>query len=155
MITPFIHFDYQQFAYDWSELTASKIIEESERLRIAVKQATDYVWDNTHFILETSSGQAGLIIQFASDDEGGIIECWSARTRCSIDCLRIGEPGTETRKKLVESLEEWADQAAKGKAYCCECHKWVDAFKTFGFAGSACVTCYNPKKHLPPDTSGS
>jgi hypothetical protein len=155
MITPVIHFDHHQFSHDWKDKTAAEIVEASEKLRIAVKEATDYRWDNEHFVFQATDGRPGLNIQFAADGTGGVISCWSSRTQGAIGDLVIGEPGTETRAKLVETLSEWADQAVQGKALCSDCHKWVDAFKHFDFAGTVCLHCFNPKRHLPPDTSGS
>lgn len=155
MITPYIYFSSQQFSHDWADLSAVQIVEAAAKLHESLKTAVNYPWDNTHFVLETSSGHAGLNLLFEPGINAGSIACWSSRTRCVVGDLDIGEPGTLTRTTLVETLSDWAEKAAQGKALCCECHKWVDAFKHFDYAGSVCMHCFNPKKHCRPDTSGS
>jgi hypothetical protein len=163
MITPFIYYSHNHFRPE-DNRSALAIYEESERLRLAVKAATGYSWDSTHFVFQTSGGQPGLFMTFATEEQGVepgekftdcVISCWSARTGCVIGEISLGRSGTQERKDAIELMQDWAEKAAVGKAFCGVCHKWVDAFKHYDFAGSVCLTCYNPKIHHAPDTSGT
>jgi hypothetical protein len=51
MITPFIYYSHNHFRPE-DNRSALAIYEESERLRLAVKAATGYSWDSTHFVFQ-------------------------------------------------------------------------------------------------------
>jgi hypothetical protein len=154
MVTPTIYFSYNHFREpEWIDLTAKQIAKKTNDLHIAVKAATEYSWDNTHFVLADSSGLPALKLQW---DDDGNLSVWSARTNCT-----IGEISAEAwdscnveNKTPTRLLQDWADNAVKGMARCSECGRWVNAFKHYGYTGSVCLECYDPKKHKQPNTSG-
>ena len=151
MITPTIYFSYNHFREpEWNGLTAKQVAEKATAIRLAVKAATDYSWDNTHFVLEDSSGLPALKLQW---DDDGNLSCWSARTNCTVGDISATAWNNDTTA-AIKVLGEWADNAVKGMARCTDCGRWVNAFKRYGYTGSACLECYDPKKHKQPDTSG-
>jgi hypothetical protein len=152
MITPVVSFSHHHFI-EWLALTFKEMAAEAEKVRLALKVAIDYPWDNPQFVLEDSTGKPALTLLFDASSPAGTLTCWSVRTGCMIGTFtedaRKADP-----KEFVCKIEDWANRASDGQARCAECGHWVIAFKKFDFTGSVCMDCYSPKKHHAPHTSG-
>ena len=154
MVTPFIYFSHTHFSHEWLKLSAVEVAVEAEKLREELALATDYPWGNTHFVLEASSGQPGLQLQWTNDGAhcDGSFGVWSARTNTAVVTVSAAEFDIDNRLTTAHLLEDWADKAAEGQIRCAECKNWSHTWKHFSYAGSVCLRCFNPKKHLPPDS---
>ena len=55
---------------------------------------------------------------------------------------------------VKETLKEYDSMLRDDRRRCNVCSKWFPAkdMHMYSFAGIVCETCYDPKKHLPPDT---
>ena len=77
------------------------------------------------------------------DREG--ISIWDIRGRS------LGSLHSLTKASLAE-LGEMLDNVLKGRSKCNDCGTWVSEGKTHSYAGFVCNNCYDPAKHLPPNT---
>jgi hypothetical protein len=119
---------------------------ESEKIRIKVKEATGYAWDNSHFMIDDSYGYPALSIMFG----GNSISVWNAKNRRSIGRLA----GDEFTKEHARTLEGWADKVQELLTRCNECKQWVKEgeWKAYSYAGAVCLSCYDSEKHQWPST---
>jgi len=113
-----------------------------EEVRIKVKKATNYGFDNTHFFYQD--------LNIGVSPSG--FTAYSRKTGTFIDRLWFEERLFEQQD--VDLLSDWAHQVSMGQTYCRECQNWVLEFEPYSFAGAVCLKCYDPIKHLPPDTRG-
>jgi hypothetical protein len=143
--TPEISFNYLAHR-DWENKTILEIYKASENIRKAIKEATNYFWDNSHFYIRDISGIEVLQIGFYKD----CISFWNAKTGDGI--LSINNK-TVTHKD-IKTIDELIENIHENKRLCLECGKWVSEGKRYSFAGFVCQDCYNPETHLPPDTRG-
>lgn len=116
-----------------------------DKLRQALADAVDYPWGNSHFYITNARGIPIMHCHF--EDDG--ITCWIEENG-----VNIGEFNF-----LLVSKVEWnhvVDQVTKGLTPCGSCGKWIPHAEVqhYSFAGGVCPKCYNPAKHLPPDTRG-
>ena len=144
---PQIHFNTNDVR-EWEGKAYSQLHKEMDSLRIKVRDASGYRWDNSHFYIDDGFGKPAIKVLF---HDGGI-SFWNAingvalATYCGEMCV----------SGLVSAIQYWIDKIERGLAQCQECKGWVkcEAIHQFDFAGGVCDKCYNPKKHLPPDTRG-
>jgi len=144
MLEPQIHFDYMHHD-KWVGRNLKELHREMEGLRIRIKKATNYGWDNSQFFIDDMYGHPALSVQFS---HYGTITFWNARNGCSIETF--GKFG----KEEAGTVSDWIEKISEGLTQCNECKKWVKEYVHYSFAGAVCKKCYNPKKHLPPDTRG-
>ncbi len=141
--TPELHFSYLA-AQTWRKrdgLTLGQIAAELERLRVAAKTAVGYWADNTHFIFDDLYGHAAVIFQVYADTPH--VALWEANHGTWLGHFDDFPP----------DLAVWMnDHIAKGEVKCGECGQWIKEYVQYDFAGAVCQSCYDPKKHLPPDS---
>jgi len=138
--TPVLYFDKYQIQH-WPK-NLKVLHEQMEALRIRVKEATGYTWDNCHYFITDVYGKPAISISFYSDG----VNLWSAVTGTSLGNLETLD------HKLIETFVE---EIQDGRDRCCQCEKWFSKpLKRYSYAGAVCPGCYNPKVHLTPDTSG-
>jgi hypothetical protein len=151
MIIPILSYGHTHFKLDCRDMNLVAIVAEAENLRKKVMEATNYSREN--FVLEDSNGRPALTLLWSSEKDG-TLSCWSVRTGLYIGAFKPEAWDEDNRDKLLNTLDEWCDKANQGMARCSECGQWVNAYKKYSYTGSVCLKCYNPKKHLPPDSSG-
>lgn len=142
--TPQIHFSYMA-PWDWKRKGFSwlQIKDMLNEMRKAQKQALNYVWDNEHFYLDDLFGHPAIKFSIYSDGSG--IGLWNARTNSNIGSF----------KSFPDDIEVWLTRyIPEGYNKCNDCGKWVKEWKHYSFAGAVCLSCYDPTRHLPPDTRG-
>lgn len=141
---PAIHFNWIEIER-WSEEGLPALYRHTERLRKALKKATDYTWDNSHFYIEDLFGKVVLTVQFHPE----LVSFWIYRTGVSAAMFNA-------KTLTAEALKDLVANASKNLTPCNACGKWIpnDKVKHYSFAGGVCPKCYNPKRHLPPDTRG-
>jgi hypothetical protein len=143
---PQIHFSNTEPSH-WTKKSLKELNKEMDALRIEIKNATKYTWDNTHFYIDSIFGRPALQVGFYEKD----ISFWNAETGTS-----MGSFDKFTDEEYAK-VRDWIHHIEDREVMCCECEKWVPD-KTQGhhysFAGFVCNKCYDPKVHLPPDTRG-
>ena len=142
---PEIHFDYLHH-HGWKGVTLVDLDDIHNALREKVKDASGYYYDNSHFYIDDLCGHPALTVLF----EPTCISFWNAKTgRCIGGILDT----TDTSLKLIDDM---IHNVSDGRDRCSECGVWQPSneMKSFGYAGVVCKNCYNPKKHLQPDTRG-
>lgn len=142
-ITPVVYIDRynaEKFAGTDGE-TTSRLVEASEN---AMKRAVGYTWGNTHVYITNTAGRPVLQVQWSGD----YITFWFVATGVSVGGF---EQSKMTKAQMIELIDK-----AETHTRCQSCEKFVphDKVKHYSFAGGVCPKCYDPKKHLPPDTSG-
>jgi len=142
--TPVIEFDKYYFRH-YDGKTFAEIYEEMETMRKKVKVALDYFWDNSHFRMNDVYGKPVLTVGFYEDS----ISFWNFKTGDSL--------GTISGKQLtlvdIGHIDDMIEYVSSGLRKCCDCGEWVEAGKTYSFAGFVCDDCYNPDRHQAPDTT--
>ena len=118
------------------------LYEEVEQNRISVKEALGYRWDNNNNYVTDIYSRPTL--KFSVHYDGSGISFWDAS-----GCASIGN-----FSEVPEDLEDIARRVGDGKLRCNSCGAWhpKDEMKRYSFAGVVCQGCYDPKRHLPPDT---
>jgi hypothetical protein len=141
-LTPQVHFPYSAPDH-WKRdgITLPQLAAALELLRVRVKQAANYSWDNSHFFIDDIYGHPALKIQTHGDGSIGI---WEANHNTAVGLFG----------SIPDDLGAMVGHAQQGEVLCHDCGQWVSEFRRFSFAGAACLTCYDPTKHLPPDTRG-
>lgn len=143
MFKPEIHFNYTHH-YAWIGADLNELYNEMEKLRIAVKKASNYYWDSSIFFINDLCGYPALKVLFSESS----ISFWNARNGCSLGTFDTF--GTKESKEL----DSYIANVSKGLTRCNVCKAWFKDFKSYSFAGAVCKDCYDPERHLPPDTSG-
>lgn len=141
---PAIHFDYLE-AEKWAGQDTTVLYQQMDHLRKKVKYATNYNWDNSHFYITSLFGKIILEVGFYPSS----FALWSYTSGIHIGSF---EPATITRAEIKNIVKQTTDN----KSPCYQCKQWIanEKLVRFGFTGGVCKKCYNPKVHLPPDTSG-
>lgn len=141
-VKPVIEIDINQVKYFVGK-DLKKLKKEMEELRLKVKKATGYTWDNSHFRL-TIHNKPVMNISFYT-------------TQISIYNHKTGDHIGDFNKNftMIDAtvLKDWALQLEKGLQRCLDCGKWVKEGKGYSYAGFVCNDCYDPGVHLPPDPS--
>jgi hypothetical protein len=123
----------------------SSLSKAATRLHRKLKNATGYTWDNENYVISDIYGKPVVAISFWEDSVSlyGITG--------SPQILKI--INWEDLPKVIDSVVK---NVSDGKYRCNECGKWVkkEKMKTYSFAGIVCSSCYDSKRHLPPDTRG-
>lgn len=138
---PQIHFSYSQLE-KWRDrkVSMADLAKELDNLRIRMKEAAGYYWDNSHFYVDDIYGKPAII--FVVMDEG--ISMWEANHKTSIGNF----------DEIPEDIRQIIDHIAEGEVRCSEDGEWVKEFKRYSYAGAVCVAHFNPAKHKGPDSSG-
>lgn len=144
MFRPEIHFDHLHHR-QWIGKDLKDLDKEMNELRVKVRDATNYRWDNSHFFIDSYiAHKTALEVLFSPSS----ITFWNAVNGCAISGF------TEFGKEEAKQVSEWIKNITEGLTQCNECKKWVKEYTHYGFAGAVCEDCYDPNRHLPPDTSG-
>ena len=143
--TPEITFDYMEHN-EWVGYQFKDIKKQAHKLRVAIKESINYFWSNSHFKIKNIYGKPVISVLFNDNS----IDLWNFVTGDGLFTLS-GEYFTVQHKNR---LSEAINKISKGYRRCNQCGLWVREGKTYSFAGFVCSDCYNPKIHLPPDTSG-
>jgi hypothetical protein len=87
-------------------------------------------------------GEPQLILQVYPDS----FHMWNYRTGATF--------GDYT--DVPDNLVEIADRVYRDQHFCPTCNNWFPKsfMRSYSFAGTVCQNCFDPKKHLPPDTRG-
>jgi hypothetical protein len=145
IMEPQIHFSTSDIR-KWEGKATYQLHEEMDSLRVKVRDASGYRWDNSHFFIDDGFGKPALKVLFYGDG----ISFWNARNGVALDTFTRLTWAADTS----EAIREWVDKIEKGLTRCQDCKGWVKHINHFDFAGGVCDKCYNPKIHLPPDTRG-
>ncbi len=147
---PQVHFSASTYSWKW--ITLKALDEELEALNHRVKEASGYRWDNPHWFFDDSRGKPAIqFIICHNQKDGYVMSLWNAVTGTSIKESIKDPVWTPEHSKLIRGLSE---KIADDLVQCLECGEWVPKYIHYSFAGAVCEKCYDPKKHLPPDTSG-
>jgi hypothetical protein len=166
MITPYIYLS-NNFLVDSSlqgnivekqpsiSTSAVAIAARMEDIRKKIKKHTNYIWDCQHFVVTDSKGRAALNVIF---NVNGTMSFLSARTNTMVGQF-TDELIDDHRQEVSDAIGEWAEKAADGMVRCSDCGRWVDIYHPviqvhYSYTSSVCNDCYNPKKHLSPNTNG-
>jgi hypothetical protein len=143
-MTPILMFSQLDFE-EWVKQKKDPFVlqKELECLRKAVKKATGYQWDNNHFLIEDDYRGPQMIWSMYD----GEVHLWSFPFERSLGYHKLDST-------FMPFLKEALSQLRQGKMLCSDCRKWVKEYVSFSYAGAVCKRCYDPKKHLPPDTRG-
>lgn len=146
--TPLLVTDKYKVRQYWLGKSFTQLWEEADRLRVNVRDAADYRWDNGNFYISDIYGKLALQVGIYN----GSMSFWNARTSVAIESFE-GETFTEQH---CRKIEDWIAHIEQNETQCNDCGKWIsnDEVKKYSFAGGVCKDCYNPVKHLPPDTRG-
>lgn len=107
-----------------------------------------YQWSNQHIYVANIYGEMVLKLMASHDH----LSLWSAASGSRGRAL----PPILKWEELLTKMEEYITRITDGEFYCDSCRAWKPAghFKPYSFAGFVCSKCFDPKRHLPPDTSG-
>lgn len=141
---PAVHLNYAWLG-EIAGQNGKQVERELESIRDKIGKACSYPWDNSHFYICDITGTPVLTVHVNGDS----LHLWAANGGHSIGEWSISALTKEQARKIV-------DEVSNGNFLCPDCGKWKDASKkkTYSFAGAVCPKCYNPKRHLPPDTRG-
>lgn len=115
-----------------------------DKVSVPIVKATGQIASKCHTVLDNTSGQAALKLLVMR----GEITFWNVNSGATIATFK----DIPSSKEITEML----DNVDAGKDKCDMCGHWFQTkdMKSFSFAGIVCKKCYNPRKHLPPDTRG-
>lgn len=140
-VTPVIEIDIEEFRR-FIGMEMEEIYEKMDALRLKVKKAANYFWDNQQFRI-TIYGKEVMNVSFFPNfisvyhhEKGYHIEDFKSFTLMDATILK-----------------DFAIKIDKGFKRCRSCGKWVMEGKPYSYAGFVCKECYNPEVHLPPDPS--
>lgn len=125
--------------------------------RIAIKEAFGYPFDNEYFFLSDITGNIYARFSISKIEKSKAFPGPRYSYTLSLyDLSGQHHIGYFARTPSSTDLDTIADHIAKHRLRCDQCHEWRLAknLLTYSFAGTICKKCYNPKKHLPPDTRG-
>lgn len=139
---PQIHFSYSQME-TWRRrgVKLTDLAKELNDLRIRMKEAAGYFWDNSHFYVDDIYGKPA--ISFLVRDDG--IDMWEANHGTSLGDF------AEIPEDIARIIN---DHIAVGEVKCSEDGEWVKEFKRFSYTGAVCVKHFDPVRHKGPDSSG-
>lgn len=136
--------------YELSAYTSFRdMYEKLDILRVKVKQATGYRPDNQHYYFYDVGGVLCLpfILTNTVNNIAISLYAWTGSQ------YLFHYEDWELFKKMLPNI---LDKVSKGYLWCDVCNKWKKdySFQSYSYSGVVCKKCYNPKKHLPPDTKG-
>lgn len=141
---PQIHFSYSTVV-KWrkNKISLANLSKALEELRIRVKEASGYTWDNGHFFIDDVCGMPAIEFAVTADS----FSMWEANHNTSIGDF------TSIPNDLSVMVNE---HIAAGAVRCSECGGWFGEGKwvSYSFAGAVCNKDYDPAKHKGPDSSG-
>jgi hypothetical protein len=134
--------DFQErksHGFEWKLLMNISKMLENDRRRL--RKAVNYQWDNSHSYILNACGKPVLQVQCYTQ----LFVLWNVSNGVQIFA----------NDYVPDNLVEMLDKAGKNLTLC-KCGRWIEnnLVKHYSFAGGVCPRCYNPKIHLPPDTSG-
>jgi hypothetical protein len=139
---------------DWIDKPFTELKQEMEDLFRKVKDAANYRWGNTHFFIGSFEGKPALKMLFMSDR----VSFWNTKDGKCVYLNGKGPAPEKVTKEFIAAVVVVINAVESGLKQCTSCYEWknpnVSKFTMYDFAGQACQECYNPKKHLPPDTRG-
>jgi hypothetical protein len=132
----------------WEGKTLSQLHEEHEHIAKEAKKAVGYPFDNTHYMLTGYSHEPLITVLFGTNG----MSFWAYK---SGRALSLSPEGKWTHKD-TEELRQSLEHVQCGYLQCGGCNGWwkAERMKEYSFAGSVCPECYDPAKHLPPNTRG-
>jgi hypothetical protein len=139
---PIIEIPIEQVKYFVGK-SISELDNEMEILRYKVQKASGYLNANSHFRI-TMHGKPLMKIGFYT----GEISVWNFKTGDALVTFK-----SDLTMVDVTMLKDFCKKIEEGLQLCLECQKWVKEGKGYSYAGFVCWDCYNPKVHLPPDSS--
>jgi hypothetical protein len=149
MKTPYIYLDNEEVRM-WEGKTLSQLHEEHEHIAKEAKKAVGYPYDNTHYVLTGYTHEPQVKVLFSTDS----ISFWAFKSDRALKSVCL--TGTIWTRKDTEELRRSIEKVQCGYLQCGECNQWwkAERMKDYSFAGTVCPQCYDPAKHLPPDTRG-
>lgn len=143
MYKPAIHLDYRHHL-DWKDRPIQHIWEELIDLRRKISEVIRHRWGDPHFYIENIHGVP--VLSFIALEE--FFSFWLVRNGRAIGDISLFDD------RNIRMLSDWIKKASAGLTRCNECGEWAKESICYSFAGAVCPKCYNPEKHLPPDTRG-
>lgn len=137
---------------EWEGKKINQICLDMEKIRLKLKEAVNYTWDNSHFYITDIYGKLSITLLF-SPDYG--INAWSYNTGAKI--ITQWNYNRKWTKKDTKELQDIVHHLEEGETQCQVCKNWFKTgdWKHYSFAGAVCNKDFDPRIHLPPDTSGS
>ena len=152
---PELHFSYLH-PRQWDGKPMKELAKEINGMEKKMKDAIDYNWANHHIKISGLCGKPTISLQFYNEETHGnscnSIDLWNAKNGVSMGSLASKD--NTWLPEWSDKIVEWPRNIEKGLTMCNSCKKWVKEIKFYSFAGGVCVDCYDPKKHLSPDTRG-
>ena len=147
-VKPYIVVDYMTFGRRLMG-DLDEFIADLEEVRLAVKAATNYKWDNSNMRMSNSSGtefafQLRKHTQFGIREAWHEISVWDSRGNTSIISFVISTSLDERKKQLVKLMRLCSEFAA-GEVHCHDCgklQKYEDIKNNRYFAGIYCDECW-------------
>ena len=121
-----------------------------DEMRRLAKTITNYNWDNGHLFIGKVVDQ--LLIQISFHPDGSGYSLWNKKTGTAL--VTPTHAVKFWSDKDSEYLKNYADNIEAGYVQCLECSGWTKEWHHYSFAGAVCNEHYDPKVHVPPDTSG-
>lgn len=135
--TPVVVFNYSQLKEFFENMDSLK--EDLETLRISMRDATKYPWDNNHFRFSNIYGDEFAF--YVGDDNYFVF--WNANGGTQLGALEITNPRQDLNYVL-----EITQHYSCGEKKCSDCGKWVsihEADRHRYFASTFCLDCWERK----------
>ena len=143
--------------YDWPTTAAHRVGLGAvsvllEEIRKEIKHAACYFWDDLHLYLTDEYGRPAMKALISKTT----ISIWDVKHSISLgDFHSIAEyEAFFIQNRTYKGGPSGIEKLQNGLLPCNMCRQWIE-FKDghrYSYAGFVCKTCYDPKKHLPPDT---
>lgn len=140
---PAIIFDYMEVE-KWEKWSADHLYAEMSNLEKQLCKNINAFYCNVDFYIANICGKVCITVLFSSS----CISLWNYENGISIG---------DFPKLEAKEIRDIIKKVSAHKTKCNDCGEWIDNHKiiNYSFAGGVCKKCYDPKKHLPPDTSGT
>jgi|WetSurSiteA1Bulk_404760.scaffolds.fasta_scaffold00108_33 hypothetical protein len=145
---PVIYFE--KYLNGWVEKTIPELHEEITKLKDDLCKVCKHLYSvNVKVLITGIYGRPCIQVGVYNN----AISFWNYTTGAAITSFSSEEWDSD-REGYIERVKSWVKYIDEGLNFCQVCGYWKKDHHQFGFAGSACDMCYDPKIHLPPDTSG-
>lgn len=148
---PAIHFAYSYFRHIPKEITTEDMFNSAQKIHANLQKATGYTWGNDHFYIDDICGRPTMKIGFYADQ----FTFWAVHNGQTIITID-NNAWMNFRSITISEIDDCISNLSKGLGKCLECYKWFpnDKLKSYSYTGIVCKKCYDPSRHLPPDSSG-
>lgn len=138
--TPIVSLNYLDFLRH-ADHPVADLVKEMERIRVAVKKATGYYWDNAHWRVSDIYGREYSFQVYNRPNGCGVITLWDYTGHnaiCEFALTADKAQRYEAFKTALKAAERWSN----GEYQCAGCNQWFKkpCAGTI-YAGQYCPTC--------------